>query len=92
VGTFGHHGLVHTLWLTSSGIVTAIPLMLFSAAAIRIPLSTMGMLQYLGPTLQYIIGIAVFHEQMLAQRFIGFVITWFAIAILSADALKNRQS
>jgi len=92
VGTFGHHGLSHTLWLASSGIVTAIPLMLFSAAAIRIPLSTLGMLQYLGPTLQYLIGIAVFHEQMPADRFIGFAITWVAIAILSADALKNRQS
>jgi chloramphenicol-sensitive protein RarD len=92
VGTFGHNGLSHTLWLASSGVVTAIPLMLFSAAAIRIPLSTLGMLQYLGPTLQYLIGIAVFHEQMPAERFIGFVITWLAIAILSADALKNRQS
>jgi len=91
-GTFGHNGLGHTLWLTSSGIVTAIPLMLFSAAAIRIPLSTMGMLQYLGPTLQYIIGVAVFHEYMPKERFLGFVITWIAIAILSADALKNRQS
>jgi chloramphenicol-sensitive protein RarD len=91
-GTFGHNGLNHSLWLATSGVVTAVPLMLFSAAAIRIPLSTLGMLQYLGPTLQYLIGIAVFHEQMPAERFIGFVITWLAIAILSADALKNRQS
>lgn len=92
VGTFGHHGLSHTLWLTSSGIVTAVPLMLFSAAAIRIPLSTMGMLQYLGPTLQYLIGIFMFHEHMPQSRFIGFAITWVAIAILTTDALKNRQS
>lgn len=92
VGTFGHHGLSHSLWLATSGVVTAVPLMLFSAAAIRIPLSTLGMLQYLGPTLQYLIGISVFHEQMPNTRFIGFVITWIAIAILSADALKNRQN
>ena len=92
VGTFGHHGLGHTLWLASSGIVTAVPLMLFSAAAIRIPLSTMGMLQYLGPTLQYIIGVAVFHEYMPKERFLGFVITWVAIAILTTDALRNRQN
>jgi len=91
-GTFGHNGLSHSLWLATSGVVTAVPLMLFSAAAIRIPLSTLGMLQYLGPTLQYIIGICVFHEQMPQERFIGFVITWVAIAILSADALKNRQN
>ncbi|MCX6405056.1 MAG: EamA family transporter RarD [Actinobacteria bacterium] len=92
VGTFGHHGLGHTLWLASSGIVTAVPLMLFSAAAIRIPLSTMGMLQYLGPTLQYIIGVAVFHEYMPKERFLGFVITWVAIAILTTDTLRNRQN
>jgi len=91
-GTFGHHGLSHTLWLATSGIVTAVPLMLFSAAAIRIALSTLGMLQYLGPTLQCIIGIAVFHEQMPESRFIGFAITWVAIAILSWDALKNRRN
>jgi len=91
-GTFGHHGLGHTLWLASSGIVTAVPLMFFSAAAIRIPLSTMGMLQYLGPTLQYIIGVAVFHEYMPKERFLGFVITWIAIAILTTDALRNRQN
>jgi len=92
VGTFGHQGLSHTLWLATSGIVTAVPLMLFSAAAIRIALSTLGMLQYLGPTLQYIIGIAVFHEQMPQSRFIGFAITWVAIVILSFDAIKNRKS
>ena len=91
-GTFGHNGLGHTLWLASSGIVTAVPLMFFSAAAIRIPLSTMGMLQYLGPTLQYIIGVAVFHEYMPKERFLGFVITWIAIAILTTDALRNRQN
>ena len=92
VGTFGHHGITHSAWLATSGIVTAIPLMLFSAAAIRIPLSTLGMLQYLGPTLQYLIGISVFHEEMPSSRFIGFVITWVAIAILTTDAVKNRKS
>jgi len=92
VGTFGHHGMSHTIWLASSGIVTAVPLMFFSAAAIRIPLSTLGMLQYLGPTLQYAIGITVFHEQMPQARFLGFVITWVAIAILTTDAIRNRQT
>lgn len=91
-GTFGHHGLSHSLWLASSGIVTAVPLMLFTAAAIRVPLTTMGMLQYLGPTLQYFIGIQVFHESMTSARFIGFAVTWVAIAIFTFDALHNRSS
>jgi len=92
VGSFGHHGTAHTLWLMSSGIVTAVPLMLFGAAAIRVPLTTMGMLQYLGPTLQYIIGISVFHEPMSGVRLIGFFITWSAIAIFTWDAIRNRAN
>ncbi|MBU6348203.1 MAG: EamA family transporter RarD [Actinomycetales bacterium] len=90
-GTFGHNGLVHSLWLASSGIVTAVPLLLFTAAAIRVPLTTMGMLQYLGPTLQYLIGVWVFQENMSHSRFIGFVITWIAIGIFTFDALSNRK-
>ncbi len=91
-GTFGHAGLNHGLWLASSGVVTAIPLMLFTAAAIRVPLTTMGMLQYLGPTLQYFIGIRVFHESMPYSRLFGFALTWVAIAIFSFDALNNRRT
>ena len=91
-GSFGHHGVAHTLWLASSGIVTAIPLMLFGAAAIRVPLTTMGMLQYLGPTLQYIIGLSVFHETMSGARLAGFAMTWCAIAIFTWDAIRNRAN
>ena len=91
-GTFGHAGLSHGLWLASSGVVTAVPLMLFTAAAIRVPLTTMGMLQYLGPTLQYFIGIRVFHESMSSSRLLGFALSWVAIAIFSFDALNNRRT
>ena len=91
-GSFGHHGITHSLWLASSGIVTAVPLLFFGAAAIRVPLTTMGMLQYLGPTLQYIIGLYVFHEHMSGARLIGFILTWIAIAIFTFDALHRRQS
>ncbi|NBY16083.1 MAG: EamA family transporter RarD [Actinobacteria bacterium] len=90
-GTFGHRGLSHTVWLATSGIVTAVPLMLFGAATIRVPLSTMGMLQYLGPSLQYLIGLQVFHEAMPDSRFVSFVVTWLAIAIFTFDAIQNRR-
>lgn len=89
--TFGAHGPSHALWLASAGIITAIPLAMFGAAAIRIPLSTLGFIQYVGPTLQYLIGLYMFNEPMPQERFIGFVLTWIAIAIISFDALRHRS-
>ncbi len=90
--TFFQHGITHSLWLASAGVVTAIPLLMFGASAIRVPLSTLGMLQYIGPLLQYFIGLYVFHEAMSAARFHGFVITWVALIILSVDALRHRST
>jgi chloramphenicol-sensitive protein RarD len=88
--TFGAHGLTHAAWLSSAGIITAFPLALFGAAAIRIPLSTLGFIQYIGPTIQFFIGLYMFNEPMPHDRFIGFVLTWIAIGIISFDALRNR--
>lgn len=90
--SFGVHGLSHAVWLASAGIITAVPLAMFGAAAIRIPLSTLGFIQYIGPTLQYIVGLYAFHEPMSQDRFMGFVLTWIAIAIISYDALRHRKS
>jgi len=90
--TFFAHGTIHSLWLASAGVVTAIPLLMFGAAAIRVPLSTLGMLQYLGPTLQYFIGLYVFNEIMSPARFHGFVNTWVALIILSIDGWRHRTS
>lgn len=90
--SFGAHGLSHAVWLASAGIITAVPLAMFGAAAIRIPLSTLGFIQYIGPTLQYIVGLYAFHEPMSQNRFMGFVLTWIAIAIISYDALRHRKS
>lgn len=89
--TFAAHGVSHSLWLASAGIITAIPLAMFGAAAIRIPLSTLGFIQYVGPTLQYLIGLYMFNEPMPHERFIGFVLTWVAIGIISFDALQHRN-
>lgn len=89
--SFGANGVDHAIWLASAGIITAVPLALFGAAAIRIPLSTLGFIQYVGPTLQFIIGLYLFNEPMPRDRFIGFALTWVAIAIISFDALRNRN-
>ena len=90
LSTFTSHGLSHSLWLASSGIVTAVPLLLFSAAAIRIPFFTLGVLQYVGPTVQMFVGLWYFHEQMPHERLVGFALTWVALAILTFDSLRHR--
>lgn len=89
--TFTTAGTGHTLMLLSTGIVTAVPLVLFGAGAQRIPLITMGMLQYLAPILQFAWGVFVVHEPMPASRWIGFALVWLALAIFTFDAVKNRR-
>jgi chloramphenicol-sensitive protein RarD len=77
--------------LVSLGVVTALPLLLFGTAARRIPLSLLGLLQYLTPTLQLLCGVVVFHEPMPPARLAGFVLVWIALAVLAADALRGRR-
>ena len=75
------------LLLISTGVVTAVPLLLFGAAATRIPLTWIGLLQYVAPILQFLIGIAVYHEPMPASRWVGFGLVWTALVILALDSL-----
>lgn len=89
--TFTTEGTGHTLLILSTGIVTAVPLVLFGAGAQRIPLITMGMLQYLAPVLQFAWGVFVVHEPMPASRWIGFALVWLALAIFTADAIRSRR-
>ncbi|WP_329518573.1 EamA family transporter RarD [Spirillospora sp. NBC_01491] len=86
--TFGHHGAGQVGLLIGAGVVTAIPLLLFNAAAIRIPMSALGMLQYLAPVLQFLIGLLVQHEEMPASRWIGFLLVWAALITLTGDGLS----
>jgi chloramphenicol-sensitive protein RarD len=88
---FGYAGLVPSLGLAAYGVLTAIPLLLFGAAAKRVPLSYIGFMQYLTPTLQFLIGLLVFQEPMPAARWLGFVMVWFALSILSFDALRQLR-
>ena len=88
--TFSSFGISHSLWLASAGIVTSLPLLLFGFAAIRVPLSRLGMLQYLSPTIQFLVGLFLFNEIMPTERLAGFVITWLALAILSYDVIRQR--
>ncbi|GLZ15159.1 protein RarD [Actinomadura sp. NBRC 104425] len=85
---FGRHGAGNMALLAGAGVVTAIPLLLFNSAATRIPMSTVGMLQYLAPVLQFLIGLLVQHEQMPASRWIGFLLVWAALIVLTADGMS----
>ncbi|MCE1180343.1 MAG: EamA family transporter RarD [Micrococcales bacterium] len=83
-------GSLHTALLLSAGIVTAIPLLFFAAAARRVPLTTIGLVQFMTPVMQLIIGVVLLHEHMSSARWIGFGIVWIALLILSFDMLTNR--
>jgi chloramphenicol-sensitive protein RarD len=89
--TFGHHGAGQAALLAGAGLVTAIPLLLFAGAARRLPLSTIGLIQYLTPVLQFLLGYLVDHEQMSASRWIGFGLVWLALAILTVDGLRQQR-
>jgi chloramphenicol-sensitive protein RarD len=89
---FGYAGLVPSLGLAAYGVLTAIPLLLFGAAAKRVPLSYIGFMQYVTPTLQFLIGLLVFQEPMPAARWLGFAMVWFALSILSFDALRQLRN
>lgn len=91
-GTFLEAGSGHALLLMSSGIATAIPLLLFAAAARRIPLSTIGLLQYLTPLMQLSIGVFVYDEPMPPARLAGFAIVWVALAVFTADTLRHARA
>ncbi|WP_299049750.1 EamA family transporter RarD [uncultured Nocardioides sp.] len=89
--TFGTEGPVHALLLASAGLVTAVPLLCFGAAATRVPLVTIGLLQYVAPTLQFLLGLFVFGEDMPAERWIGFGLVWLALVLLTAETLGHRH-
>ncbi|MGY1812923.1 EamA family transporter RarD [Blastococcus sp. SYSU D00820] len=91
-GTFGNVGTGHLLLLLSTGVATAIPLLLFAAATRRIPLSTVGLLQYVTPLMQLGLGVFVFHEPMPPARLAGFVIVWVALAVFTADSIRTARS
>lgn len=89
--TFAAEGAGHAALLASTGIVTALPLVCFGAAAIRVPLSTLGLLQYMAPVLQFLLGVAYFHESMPAERWAGFALVWLALTLLTWDGLRTAR-
>jgi chloramphenicol-sensitive protein RarD len=91
-GTFTSEGPGHVALLAGAGLATALPLLAFGAAAVRIPLSTLGLLQYLAPSLQFLLGVLVFAEPMPPVRLAGFALVWAALALFSADGLRHARA
>lgn len=91
-GHFVNHGAGHTVLLMLAGPVTAVPLLLFAAAAQRLPLVTMGLLFYLNPALQMAWGVVIGHEPMPPARWVGFGLIWLALVVMTADALRRRPA
>ncbi|BBX02765.1 EamA family transporter [Mycolicibacterium moriokaense] len=91
-GTFTDFGADHIALLILSGVVTALPLLLFAAAAQRLPLVTMGLMFYLTPAMQLTWGVLVGHEPMPPARWFGFALIWLALAVFSADALWRARA
>jgi chloramphenicol-sensitive protein RarD len=87
-GQFGH-GAGLTALLIGAGLVTAIPLLLFNGATLRIPFTTMGLLQYLTPTIQFMLAVFLRHEPMPSARWLGFVFIWTALIVLGYDLIKS---
>ena len=89
--TFGELGLRHTLLIAASGAITAVPLLFFAGAANRIPLVSIGMIQYVGPTIQFILGVYAFHEPMPTARWLGFGLVWLALAVFTWEGLRRAR-
>lgn len=85
--TMGTAGWSHAVLLAFAGVATAVPLLLFAAGTRRVDLAVIGMLQFLTPVLQFLIGVVVLHEPMPPERWIGFVLVWIAIAVFVVDLL-----
>jgi chloramphenicol-sensitive protein RarD len=89
--TFGTEGAGHALLLVSTGLITAVPLICFGAAATRVSMTTIGLLQYLAPTLQFALGVFFFDEAMPPVRLAGYCLVWLALVIFTFEAVTHRR-
>ena len=89
--SFGHAGAATTLLLAGTGVVTAVPLLLFAHAARQVTLATLGILQYIAPTFQFLLGVLVYGEPFTPARLLGFVPIWLALVIYSLEGMTEEK-
>lgn len=87
----GSAGAGHVAIVMSAGVITAIPLLCFGAAATRVTLTTIGLLQYLTPSMQFAIGVLVYREAMPPMRWVGFILVWIALAIFTYEVITHHR-
>jgi chloramphenicol-sensitive protein RarD len=85
--TFGTVSPLHTIALIGTGVITAVPLLFFAVASRRLPLTTMGLVQYLAPVLQFLAGVVILQEPMPPERWLGFALVWLALIVLTIDMI-----
>lgn len=90
-GTFGRLSAGHSLLLAGAGLVTVLPLLAFSGAATRIPLATLGLLQYIGPSIQFAVGVFLYDEPMPLSRLLGFVMVWASLVLFTVEGMRHRR-
>jgi len=90
-GTFTSEGGGHAVLLALAGVVTAVPLLMFGAAASRVPLTTLGVLQYLAPTMQFLLGVTLFDEPLPIAKLLGFVLVWIGLALFTVDLVRHHR-
>ena len=91
-GAFLHNGTISDVLMIGAGVVTTIPLLLFASATRRIPLSLVGILQYISPTLQFLLGVLVYGEPFSPVQFVGFGIVWIALIIFGVEGFINHRT
>ncbi len=89
--TVTHHGTGYLVLVLLTGPITAVPLLLFGAAATRVSMTTLGLLNYIAPIMQFIVGVLVFHEAMSTMRWAGFGLVWLALVIFTWDSMNRRR-
>ncbi len=89
-GAFGRIGLSGSLLLIGTGVVTSVPLLLFGYAAKKIPLSSIGLLQYMAPTILLILGVFIYKEEFPVERLIGFLLIWTALVLYMTENMLRR--
>ncbi|MFC5928194.1 EamA family transporter RarD [Cryobacterium melibiosiphilum] len=90
--TFGTVSPWHTVALLGAGVITAVPLLFFAAAARRLPLTVIGLVQFIAPVLQFLVGVVVLKEPMPPERWAGFALVWVALIILTVDMVRSGRA
>ena len=91
-GAFLHSGAGTDLLLAAGGVVTVVPLLLFATAVRRVPLSVIGILQYIAPTIQFLLGVFAFHEPFTRTQLTGFGLVWLGLVVFTLDSVRPRPS